>query len=71
VFVGASRRSEGMKAIIVYKDGVKAVDEQNLQKEIKQLQELGQEIVCVLHVSLAIQIRNIEFPKSKEVDKIG
>jgi len=54
-----------MKAIIVYKDGAKIVQEQNLQREIRKLQENKIEIICILHVSFAIQIRNLEFPKNQ------
>jgi hypothetical protein len=53
-----------MKAIIVYKDGAQIVEEQNLQREIRKLQENKIEIICILHISFAIQIRNLEFPKN-------
>jgi len=62
-----------MKAIIVFRranplfEGARIVEEQNLQREIKDLEKNDIEIVCILHVSFALQVRNLEFPK-KEVE---
>jgi hypothetical protein len=58
-----------MKAIIVFRrasstyEGTRIVEEQNLQREIKNLEKNNIEIVCILHVSFALQVRNLEFPK--------
>jgi hypothetical protein len=55
-----------MKAIIVYKRdnpsnyGSRIVSEEILQREIRKLKETNHEIICVLHVSFALQVRQLE-----------
>jgi hypothetical protein len=63
-----------MKAIIVFRrasplyEGTEIVEEQELQREIENLEKNNIEIVCILHVSFALRVRNLKFPKS-EVEK--